>query len=70
MKLPRDLTGTTLAALLQRHYGYAVSRQRGSHLTVTVTSGDSEYSVTIPRHRQLRVGRSAPSLRWSPGTKA
>ena len=55
-KLPCDLTGDGLVSLLRRHYGYAANRQRGSHMTVTTVSGDSEHSVTIPRHRPLRVG--------------
>ncbi len=55
-KLPRDLTGDDLASLLRRHYGYEAKRQRGSHLTVTTVFGGSEHSVTIPRHRPVRVG--------------
>ena len=55
-KLPRDLTGDELANLLRRRYGYALNRQRGSHMTVTTVSGRAEHSVTIPRHRPLRVG--------------
>ena len=28
MKLPRDLSGTEVAKLLERHYGYRVDRTR------------------------------------------
>ena len=34
MKLPRDLSGERLAQLLHRHYGYRLTRQSGSHMTL------------------------------------
>lgn len=55
MKLPRDLSGTQLASLLRR-YGYEGTRQTGSHLRLTSTSKGIEHHITIPRHRELRVG--------------
>ena len=55
MKLPRDLSGAELAALLGRH-GYEISRQTGSHLRLTSTARGSEHHITIPAHRSLRVG--------------
>ena len=56
MRLPRDLSGEDLAVLLRRRYGYQVARQRGSHLTLTSIVGDASHSVTVPRHRSIRVG--------------
>ena len=56
MMLPRDLSGDDLARLLRRHYGYRLVRQQGSHMTVTTEIDGVEYSVTIPRHRQVKVG--------------
>ncbi|MDE2903786.1 MAG: type II toxin-antitoxin system HicA family toxin [Chloroflexota bacterium] len=56
MRLPRDMSGEDLAALLRRRYGYQLVRQRGSHMTLTRTGGDESHSVTVPRHRALRVG--------------
>lgn len=56
MRLPRNLTGAELAALLRRHYGYEVTRQKGSHIRLTSTHRDREHHVTIPRHNPLRVG--------------
>ena len=44
MKLPRGLSGSEVARLLARHYGYRAARTKGSH------------SVTVPRHRNIRVG--------------
>ena len=56
MTLPRDLSGDDLARLLRRQYGYRLVRQQGSHMTVTTKIDRVEYSVTIPRHRQVKVG--------------
>jgi predicted RNA binding protein YcfA (HicA-like mRNA interferase family) len=55
LRLPRDLGGTELAALLRR-YGYEVTRQTGSHTRLTSRLKSTEHHVTIPRHEPLRVG--------------
>ena len=55
MKLPRDMGGEELAALLGR-YGYKITRQTGSHIRLTSTSKGLEHHITIPRHKPLRVG--------------
>lgn len=55
MKLPRDTSGQDLARLLG-HFGYRVTRQTGSHLRLTSTLKGREHHVTIPAHKQLRVG--------------
>jgi len=55
MKLPRDMGGEKLAALLGK-YGYKITRQTGSHIRLTSTSKGFEHHITIPRHRPLRVG--------------
>ncbi len=55
MKLPRDLAGEQLASLLRR-YGYQITRQTGSHLRLVSTARGSEHHITIPRHKELRVG--------------
>ncbi|GAB4412885.1 MAG: hypothetical protein Kow00123_26690 [Anaerolineales bacterium] len=54
MRLPRDVSGAELAALLGR-YGYRVTRQTGSHLRLTMLEGGGHH-ITIPRHKPLRVG--------------
>ena len=56
MKLPRGLSGNEVARLLARHYGYRTVRTRGSHMTVSLTVGSDNHSVTVPRHRHVRVG--------------
>jgi len=55
MKLPRDLGGEELAALLGK-YDYKITRQIGSHIRLTSTSKGFEHHITIPRHKPLRVG--------------
>ncbi len=55
MKLPRNLGGEELAALLGK-YGYQVTRQIGSHIRLTSTYKGTEHHLTIPRHKTLRVG--------------
>jgi len=47
MKLPRDMGGEELAALLGR-YGYKITRQTGSHIRLTSISKVSEHHITIP----------------------
>lgn len=57
MKVPRDLSGEKVARLLTRHYGYRVTRSKGSHMTLTRTDADAKrHSVTVPRHRDLHIG--------------
>ncbi len=57
MRLPRDLSGRDFARALRR-YGYAVTRETGSHLRLTTQQG-GEHHVTIPDHAALRVGTLA-----------
>lgn len=54
MRLPRDLDGDSLANAMKR-YGYAVTRQLGSHMRLT-TQVNGEHHVTVPRHDPLKVG--------------
>ena len=56
MKLPRDLPGKEVARLLIRQCGYRMTRTRGSHMTVTLTINRDQHSVTVPAHREVRVG--------------
>ena len=55
MKLPRDLSGEELARAL-RHLGYEMTRQTGSHMRLTWRAEDKEHHVTIPAHKELKVG--------------
>ena len=56
MKLPRDLSGRDLCGRLARHYGYTVTRQRGSHMTMERVTEAGEHSLTVPAHSALRTG--------------
>lgn len=55
MKLPRDVGGDQLIRALRR-FGYEITRQTGSHVRVTSKLKGVEHHVTIPAHKQLRVG--------------
>ena len=54
MKVPRDLSGVALAKALSK-FGYAVTRQTGSHIRLT-TQSPMQHHVTIPAHDPLKVG--------------
>lgn len=56
MRLPRDLSGRDLVGRLSHHYGYTLTRTSGSHMTVTRIMETSQHSVTVPAHRELRIG--------------
>ena len=55
MRLPRDLSGHRLAALLNR-FGYEPIRQTGSHIRLVSTRQGAEHRITIPAHRAVSVG--------------
>jgi predicted RNA binding protein YcfA (HicA-like mRNA interferase family) len=61
MRLPRDVAGTELAALLGR-FGYQITRQTGNHIRLTTQQG-GEHHVTIPAHKSLRAGTLNAVLR-------
>lgn len=54
--LPRDLSGDALVRLLNRHFGYRVIRQRGSHMRLMTDIRGVEHRVSVPRHSQLKAG--------------
>ena len=68
MKLPRDLAGNEVSRLLTRHYGYHVTRTKGNHVTMNLTIDGNRHSVTVPRHRDVRVATPAPALPPKPPT--
>jgi predicted RNA binding protein YcfA (HicA-like mRNA interferase family) len=53
-RLPRDVSWPELAKLLET-FGYAVTRQKGSHLRLTTQNG-GEHHITLPNHEALRTG--------------
>ncbi|HEX4140469.1 MAG TPA: type II toxin-antitoxin system HicA family toxin [Candidatus Methylacidiphilales bacterium] len=61
MKIPRDVDGTQLVKAL-RVLGYAVDRQKGSHIRVT-TQQDGENHEVVPNHRPIKTGTLAGILK-------
>ena len=61
MKLPRDLSGESLVAVLRR-LGYVQTRQTGSHVRMTI-SGPTEGHVTVPLKRFLPTGTLAAIIK-------
>lgn len=61
MRTPRDVSGRELAKLLEREFGYVITRQRGSHLRITTEMGGTHH-VTLPDHDPLRLGTMAAVL--------
>jgi predicted RNA binding protein YcfA (HicA-like mRNA interferase family) len=61
LKLPRDVSGEELIRSLRR-FGYEITRQTGSHIRVTSNFKGREHHVTIPAHKQLKVGTLAEIL--------
>ncbi len=55
MRLPRDLSGHDVIKLLRR-FGYEVNRQVGSHIRLESSFRGHTHHVTIPNHRNLRLG--------------
>ena len=62
MKLPRDLSGKTLAACLCRKWAYVPVHQVGSHI-ILQTDTPSTHRITVPAHDALRIGTLNAILR-------
>lgn len=60
MKLPRDISGLSLAKELKA-LGYEITRQSGSHIRLT-TAVNGEHHITIPAHDPLKIGTLASIL--------
>lgn len=61
MKLPRDLSGESLANALEK-LGYVVDRQTASHIRLT-TQQNGEHHITIPNHSPIKIGILSAILR-------
>lgn len=55
MRVPRDVSGRELIALLAAEFGYEAQRQRGSHVRLTTMRGGVHH-VTVPDHDPIRLG--------------
>ena len=54
MKIPRNVNGLQLVKAL-RAFGYAVDRQKGSHIRMT-TQLDGENHGVVPCHHPIKTG--------------
>ncbi|AYL99229.1 type II toxin-antitoxin system HicA family toxin [Mucilaginibacter celer] len=54
-KAPRNVSGKDLIKVLSK-YGYAVVRQTGSHIRLSISLNDGIKSVTVPNHDPLKLG--------------
>lgn len=55
MKLPRDISGMELVALLHRQYDYALVRQTGSHLRLVSYYRGYQGYVSVPNHSSVNI---------------
>lgn len=54
-KIPRDISGRKLVALLKKH-GYEIQRQTGSHIRLRAEIQGQEHKITIPAHDPIKIG--------------
>ena len=55
MKIPRYIDGEKLIRKLKK-FGYEPSRQTGSHVRLTLYKNKEEFHITIPLHKNLKIG--------------
>ena len=54
-RIPRDISGRELCKLLGR-FGYAVTRQTGSHIRLSALQTVRAHHITIPNHDPVKIG--------------
>ena len=62
MKLPRDLSGRELIAILCGRWDYRAVNQEGSHVTLE-TNEPMRHRVVVPLHGALKIGTLNSILR-------
>ncbi len=55
MKIPRDVSADLLIKVLSK-FGYQVTRQKGSHIRLTLKLSENEHHITIPNHSPIKIG--------------
>ena len=55
MRLSRNLSGKDLAKGMEKA-GYCIVRQKGSHIRPSSTTKAKQHHITIPNHKNLRIG--------------
>ncbi len=54
-KIPRDISGREMAKLI-KIYGYNIVKEKGSHIRLLSKCKGSEHKITIPDHKQIKIG--------------
>ena len=54
-KIPRNVSGRQMVKLLEK-YDYYVAKKRGSHIRLISHFKGSEHKITIPDHKQIKIG--------------
>jgi predicted RNA binding protein YcfA (HicA-like mRNA interferase family) len=62
VKIPRDLYGRDLAAVLCRRWDYLQVNQVGSHI-ILQTANPRHHRLSVPDHKPLRLGTLNAILR-------
>lgn len=57
-------SGREVCRILEQ-YGFAVVRQRGSHVVMQKRVGTSTVTVPVPDHREIRIGTLLSIIRQS-----
>jgi len=60
----RVFSGRELCALLVRH-GFAEVRRKGSHIIMQKRADGTTFTVSVPDHRELRIGTLLSTIRQS-----
>jgi predicted RNA binding protein YcfA (HicA-like mRNA interferase family) len=60
----RKLSGREVCTILTRH-GFVEVRQKGSHVVMQKSAGDSTITVPVPLHAELRIGTLQAIVRQS-----
>ena len=55
MKVPRDVSADKLVKGLIK-LGYSITRQKGSHIRLTLESDNKTHHITIPNHNPIKIG--------------
>ena len=55
-KIPRDISGKDLSAVLERKYGYQINRKSGSHFRLVSRYKERIHKITIPDHNPIKIG--------------
>lgn len=55
-RIPRNVSGKELAKLLSKEFNYTFERETGSHIRIVSTYKGIEHKITIPDHKEIKIG--------------